>query len=120
MVDAVVDGLDHHDDDWRIIGPPVEMEDPAQLALVHLLRECDQRFPRPLRASPQLVEVWKLREVLKWRGRNFPSHNVRAYPSSEANMCIRVSRTLPNVPFVVASSWASDNCAHSYTETRRE
>src|SRR5258708_12621034 len=37
---------------------------------------------------------------------------VRAYPSSEASICIRVSRTPPNIPFVVASSWASDNSAH--------
>src|SRR6266581_6563368 len=73
MIDCVVDGLDHHDDDRSIIGPPVKMEDLTQLLLLHLLRERDQRFSRPLCTSPQFVEVWKMREVPKWRGRDFPS-----------------------------------------------
>src|SRR6266700_5379207 len=72
MIDGVVDGLDHHDDDRSIIGPPVKMEDLTQLPLLHLLRKRDQRFSRPLCTSPQFVEVWKMREVLKWRGRDFP------------------------------------------------
>src|SRR6266567_4008231 len=33
-------------------------------------------------------------------------------------MCMRVSRTLPNVPFVVASSCASDSCAHASSKRR--
>ncbi len=33
MIDGVVDGLDQHDDDRSIIGPPVKMEDFAQFPL---------------------------------------------------------------------------------------
>src|SRR6266700_3252965 len=70
MIDGVVDGLDHHDDDRSIISPPVKMEDLTQL---NLLRERDQRFSRPLCTSPQFVEVWRMREVPKWRGRGCSS-----------------------------------------------
>ena len=41
MIDGVVDGLDHYDDDRGIIGSPVKMEDLTQLPLLH---ERDQRF----------------------------------------------------------------------------
>ena len=70
MIDGVVDGLDQHDDDRSIISPPVKMEDLAQFPL---LRDRDQLFSRPLCTSPQFVEVWKMREVRKSRGRDFSS-----------------------------------------------
>ena len=41
MIDGVVDGLDHHDDGWSIIGPSVKMEDLAQFSL---FRDLDQLF----------------------------------------------------------------------------
>src|SRR6266550_4942945 len=69
MIDGVVDGLDHHDDGRSIIGSPVKMEDLSQLPLIHLLRERDQRFSRPLCTSLQFVEAWKSDEFLKSRGR---------------------------------------------------
>src|SRR5947209_11651223 len=77
MIDGVVDGLDHHDDGRSIIGPPVKMEDLTQLFLVHTLRERDQRFSRAPGMSPQFVETWKMREVLKWRGKDFRGQSPR-------------------------------------------
>jgi len=70
MIDGVVDGLDQHDDDRSLIAPPVKMEDLTQFPL---LRDRDQLFSRPLCTSPQFVEVWKMREVRKSRGRDFSS-----------------------------------------------
>ncbi len=65
MIDGVVDGLDHHDDDRSIIAPPVKMEDLAQFPL---LRDRDQLFSRPLCSSPQFVEAWKMREFRQVEG----------------------------------------------------
>src|SRR6266700_3521574 len=66
MINGVVDGLDQHDDDRSIIGPPVKMEDLAQ---VPLLRDCNQLFSRPLCSSPQFVEARKSGEFLQSRSR---------------------------------------------------
>ena len=41
MIDAVVDGLDHHDDSRSLVGPIVKIEDLTQ---VPLLRDGDQLF----------------------------------------------------------------------------
>ena len=70
MIDAVVDGLDQHDDDRSLIAPPVKIEDLAQ---VPLLRDCNQLFSRPLCSSAQLVEARKSGEVRKSRGRGYAS-----------------------------------------------
>src|SRR5437879_13213579 len=50
MIDGVVDGLDHHNDDRSIIGPPVKMEDQIQ---VPPLRDCNQLFSRPFCRSEE-------------------------------------------------------------------
>src|SRR6266852_5076104 len=71
MINRVVDGLDQHDDDRSIIGPPVKMEDLAQFPL---LRDCNQLFSRPLCSSPQFVEAWKSGEFLKLKGRGCSSN----------------------------------------------
>src|SRR6266700_5415883 len=70
MINGMVDGLDHHDDDRSIIGPPVQMEDQIQ---VPPLRDCNQLFSRPFCSSPQFVEARKSGEVRKSRGRGCSS-----------------------------------------------
>src|SRR6266487_1282285 len=70
MIDAMVDGLDQHDDDRSIIGPSVKMEDQIQ---VPPLRDCNQLFSRPLCSSPQFIEARKSGEVRKSRGRGCSS-----------------------------------------------
>jgi hypothetical protein len=69
MVDGVVDSLDQHDDNWRVISSSVKMEDLTQIPLLSLLCDRDQLFSRVLCSSPQFAEGWKMCEVCKSRGR---------------------------------------------------
>src|SRR5690348_11061982 len=65
MINAVVDGLDQHDEDRSIIGSPIKMENLIQVFLLSLLSERDQLFSRHLCSLPQFIEAWKMREVRK-------------------------------------------------------
>src|SRR5262245_5912376 len=66
----MVDRLDQHNVDRRVIGSTIQVEDARQIQLCGLLREGDKRLPRLLSPAAQLVEAWEdaaLRQARPWR-----------------------------------------------------
>src|SRR5579885_3090877 len=71
MINGMLDGLEHHDDDRRIVSSSLKMKDAIQLLVIRLLYEREQRLSRSFRTLPQLVKAWEMRQLLKQRGRDF-------------------------------------------------
>ena len=71
MIDAVVNGLDQHNDNRSLIGPIITKV--QNLAQFPLLRHSDQLFSRPIRTSPQFIEARKWSGLVERSLRPLPS-----------------------------------------------